>query len=234
MSRGGDFETTFSFTQRGMCKLFEETYEQYDVTVLDPERDAEQRGIKNAGFDTPALSNRTALFDVMKAHARRYLQIYYDSDEKLRADANFQDWIEELNQLVPNGIGKLLGEHISIESAARLIAAFIYMATVEHEILGTGLWNYQLWTNRQPVRIYRNGQREPLDVYQRLVNANFNLNVSRTRLMHDFGYLALDRKGADAFRLFRYELQTLQEKMDQEPFAHWKIYPNILEANINA
>jgi len=233
MARGGDFET-FSFTHRGMCKLFEETYDQYDITVLDPERDAEQRGIRDAGFDTPALSNRQALFDVMKAHALRYLQIYYDSDEKLRADANFQGWVEELNRIVPNGVGKLLGADISIESAAGLIAAFIYLATVEHEILGTGLWNYQLWTNLQPVRIYRNGRREPLDVYQRLVNANFNLNVSRTRLMYDFGCLALDRKGADAFRLFRYELQTLQEKMEQEPFAHWKIYPNILEANINA
>jgi hypothetical protein len=71
-------------------------------------------------------------------------------------------------------------------------------------------------------------------VYQRLVNANFNLNVGRTRLMHDFGYLALDRKGADAFRLFRHDLQRLQERMEQEPCAHWKIYPRILEANINA
>jgi Lipoxygenase len=234
MARGGDFETTFSFTHRGMCKLFAETYEQYDITVLDPERDAEQRGINDAGFDTPALSNRRALFDVMHTHALRYLRCYYDTDDKLASDPSVENWIAELNSLIPNGIHTLLGDEITIESVARLIAAFIYMATVEHEILGTGLWNYQLWTNVQPVRIYRNGQREPLDVYQRLVNANFNLNVRRARLMQDFGYLALDRKGADAFRLFRYELQCLQEAMDQEPFAHWKIYPNILEANINA
>lgn len=233
MARGGDFEV-FSFTHRGMCKLFEETYEQYDISVLDPERDAELRGIKDAGFDTPALVNRQQLSAVMHAHALRYLRIYYDSDEKLRADESVSGWLDELSHLIPNGVARVLGEVVSIESVARLIAAFIYMATVEHEILGTGLWNYQLWTYLQPVRIYRNGQREPLDVYQRLVNANFNLNVSRARLMHDFGYLALDRKGADAFRLFRYELQLLQEKMEQEPFAHWKIYPRILEANINA
>jgi hypothetical protein len=52
--------------------------------------------------------------------------------------------------------------------------------------------------------------------------------------MRDFGYLASNRKGADAFRAFRYDLQLLQSRMDQEPFTHWKIYPNILEANINA
>jgi hypothetical protein len=71
-------------------------------------------------------------------------------------------------------------------------------------------------------------------VYQRLVNANFNLNVSRTPLMHDFGYLALDQKGADAFRLFRHDLQKLQERMEHEPHAPWKIYRRILEANMNA
>jgi len=233
MAPGGDFEV-FSFTHRGMCKLFEETYEQYDVSVLDPERDAAQRGIKDAGFDTPALSNRSELFAVMLDHARRYLRLYYDSDERLRGDESVAAWLDELNRLIPNGINKLMDGNLDIENAARLMAAFIYMATVEHEVLGTGLWNYQLWTNVQPVRVYRNGQREPLDVYQRLVNANFNLNVSRTRLMSDFGYLALDRKGADEFRRFRYELQLLQEKMDQEPSAYWKITPRILEANINA
>ena len=55
-----------------------------------------------------------------------------------------------------------------------------------NEILGGFIWNYQLWTHRQPVRVYRNGQREPLDVYQRLVNANYNLNVTRRALIHDF------------------------------------------------
>src|SRR5574341_898367 len=234
MVKGGDFETTFSFTHRGMCKLFSDTYEQYDVTVLDPQRDAEQRGIASGGFDTPALENRVELYNVTLSHALRYLRIYYDSDEKLQNDEAFQNWIAELDRLVPNGIHALSGDSVSIESAARLIAALIYMATVEHEILGTGLWNYQLWTHLQPVRIYSNGQREPVDVYQRLVNANFNLNVRRARLKQDFGYLGLDRKGADAFRMFRYELQLLQAKMEQQPFTHWKIYPNILEANINA
>ena len=140
----------------------------------------------------------------------------------------------ELDALIPNGVRRHLGGDLTVENVARLVAVFINMATVEHEALGTGLWNYQLWTHVQPVRVYSNGQREPLDVYQRLVNANFNLNVSRTRLMHDFGYLALDRKGADAFRLFRYDLQRLQERMEREPGGFWKISPRILEANINA
>jgi hypothetical protein len=234
MAPGGDFDSIFSFTHRGMRTLFRESYEEYDLTVLDPRRDAERRGIADAGFDTPALANRQAHFDVIYAHALRYLRIYYASPAALRNDSAVVAWTETLDQLVPNGIRALLDQEITVESTARLVAAFIYMATVEHEILGTGLWNYQMWTHVQPVRVYRNLQREPLDVYQRLVNANFTLNVSRAQLVQDWSYLALDPAGAEAFREFKLALERLQQRVEAEPGAAWKISPAILEANINA
>jgi hypothetical protein len=234
MSPGGDFDSIFSLTHRGMCSLFQESYEQYDFTVLDPQRDAERRGIAGAGFDTPALDNRRAHFDVMYAHARRYLELYYPTPTALAGATEVGDWVQSLDQLVPNGIRGVLGPEITRESLARLIAAFIYMATVEHEILGTGLWNYQMWTHVQPVRMYEKGQREPLDVYQRLVNANFNLNVHRAQLLQDWSYLALDAAGAHAFREFKRELEALEARIAAEPAAAWKMSPGILEANINA
>lgn len=234
LSPGGDFDSIFSFTHRGMCALFTETWRTYDITVLDPHRDAERRGIIEAGFDTPALANRAAHFDVMHRHTRRYLALYYASDAALRDDRVVAAWAEALEKMVPGGIRALVGDALTVASLARLVAAFIYMGTVEHEILGTGLWNYQMWTQVQPVRVYRSGQREPLDVYQRLVNANFNLNVRRAQLLQDFGYLALDAAGADAFTQFKRELEDLQRKIEAEPAALWKVSPAILEANINA
>jgi Lipoxygenase len=234
MSPGGDFDSIFSLTHRGMCTLFQESYDQYDFTVLDPQRDAERRGIAGAGFDTPALANRQAHFDVMHAHALRYLPVYYPSPTALAGDTAVHDWIQSLDRLVPNGMRGVLGPEITRESLARLVAAFMYMASVEHEILGTGLWNYQIWTHVQPVRVYESGQREPLDVYQRLVNANFNLNVRRAQLVQDWSYLALDAAGAQAFRDYKQALEALQARIAAEPAAAWKISPGILEANINA
>lgn len=234
MAVGGDFETVFSFTHTGMCELFEDSYEAYDITVLDPEQDAERRGVDDAGFDTPSLDNQRAIFDVLHAHAARYLALHYATDQELRADSAAVAWLAALERLIPNGIQTPVGDESTIAGTARLIGALCYLATVQHDVLGTGLWNYQVWSHVQPVRIYRNGERIPVDVYQRLINANFNLNVTRAPLQQDFGYLALDDRSAAEFRLFQKELSDLQTRLSTEPFAYWKVYPSMLEANINA
>ncbi len=234
MAKGGDFESIFSFTHAGMCKLFEDSYEECDIGIFDPDRDAKRQGLSDASLDLPALANRVALFDVICAHTLHYLSLYYNDDARLRDDACFVAWVTSLDRLVPNGIRTVLGSDITVQGGARLMATFIYMVTVEHEIVGTGLWNYQMWPQIQPVRLYKDGRRLPLDVYQRLVNANFNLNIHRTQLLQDFSYLAIDAQGAEAFRQFRQSLLALQSRLEEERFAYWKIYPNILEANMNA
>jgi arachidonate 15-lipoxygenase len=233
LSPGGDFESTFSFTRNGVWRLFGDTYDRFDVLTLDPPRDAERRGIVDAGFDTPALDNHAALFEVMHAHARRYLGTYYGSDAAIRDDADVQAWVAELDRLTPNGVRPAFGGVTTVDDTARLIGVFIYMATVVHDVLGSGLWDYQLWTHVNPVRMYKSDERVPADVYKRLVNANFILNIHRSPLMQDFSPLAVDPAGADAFRRFLTDLEALQARLDQEPPASWRVTPRLLEANIN-
>lgn len=234
MMKGGDFEGIFSFTYDGLCKLLSDSYEQYDIRVIDPLIDADRRGILRGGFDLPAHDNRLAHWEVMHAHARRYLDLYYGCDQDLRDDAAIQEWVEELNRFVPGGVKGLLGDKITIAGMARLIASYIYAGSVEHEALGSGLWNYQMWTHVQPVRVYKNGQREPIDVYQRLVNYNFGVNVRRSPLLQDFSYLAdNDDSGAVAFSTFLAELVNLQLRLQAEHRDRWKIYPADLEVSVS-
>lgn len=234
LARGGDFESVFSFTHKGTCDLLESTHETFELAAVHPKVDATRRGIAGAGIDTPALDNRAALYDVMESHCRRYLAIYYAASAALLADRAFVAWLDALDQQIPNGVRSVAGPDVTFEGAVRLLATLIYLATVEHEIVGSGLWDYQLWTDVQPVRVARNGTREPLDVYQRLVNANFNLNVHRTPLLADFSPLAIDARGAAAFRHFRKDLLDLQEQIDRLPPASWRMAPRRLKANINA
>ena len=122
---------------------------------------------------------------------------------------------------------------MTIEGAVALLSTFIYMTTVEHEILDSNVYDYQLWNDVQPARVYEAGVREPLDVYQRLVDYNFILSVHRTPLMSDFSGLALDPGGKNAFMQFRKDLGTLQSQMTPDPNLAWRIEPQNLKANMN-
>lgn len=234
MLPGGDFEGTFGLSFAGLCRLFDETWPDYRFEVNDPLRDAARRGVTGAGFETPTEDNLAALFAPMLEHAADYLGLYYVDDAAVRGDPAIGAWLDEMNGgLVPNGVG-VDSASVDRASLARLVAQIIYLVSVQHELLGGFLWNYQLWTHRQPVRIRADGQREPLDVYQRLVNANYNLNVQRRALIFDFRYLALDDRGAASMQRFVDRLDAVQAEMAREPWAVWKLYPRALKVNINA
>ena len=238
MVRGGDFETIFSFTFDGMCRLFDDTYLEYEYIVNDPERDGNNRRVSGAGFDTPTQDNLEALFDVLHGFVREYLEIYYPGNATagtiaVQGDAEVSAWLTELNQGVPGGVG-VSPANVTREELARLLACQLYLVTVQHEILGSHMWDYQLWTHRQPARVYEDFRREPLDVYQRLVNANLILNVHRRKLMHGFNKFALDAQAEKVMSQFQDRLVAVQAKMDSHPGAVWRLYPRELKVNINA
>jgi len=237
MVRRGDFETTFSFTFEGMCDLFDATYGQYHHSVNDPAEDAESRGLPKAGFEKPTQQNLEDLFNVIHNFVREYLEIYYPRNatgaNDVHRNTQILDWLDEHNRLVPNGV-RVVPKNFTWDRLARMLAGQLYLVTVQNEILGSFMWNYQLWTDRLPPRIYKDSPREPLDVYQRLVNANYILNVRRRALMHNFNDIALDDKARAAMSRFQSALLELQAKMESQPYAVWKVYPRNLKVNINA
>jgi hypothetical protein len=237
MAPGGDFETTFSFTFKGMCDLFDDTYKEYRHSVNDPVTDGNSRHVGGSGFQTPTQDNLEELFKVMHSFVCNYLEIYYPQNpngtKAIRQDAEVMRWLDELNVRLPNGVG-VSRKDVTWDKLARMLAGQLYLVTVQHEILGSFMWNYQLWTHRQPARIYQDFRPEPLDVYQRLVNANYILNVHRRALIHNFNDLALDDRARAATSRFQSELLELQAKMDSHPRAVWRVYPRGLKVNINA
>lgn len=231
---GGEFESAFSLTHRGLCRLIDDTQGEFRLWRNDPARDAQERGLVGAPFEMPSLSNWIELYHVFHRHAERYIGLYYDSREALCRDACVRAFVTELSALMPNGLGDIGSGELSRQKLAHLVAQLIYLATVQHELMGTFLWNYQLWIDRQPLRVYRDGRREPIDIYNRFFNANFILNVHRTKLTDDFSYLALDEPGRNAMRVFRAELRALDAELKRQPRELWKLYPDGLKANINA
>lgn len=232
---GGDFEAMYSLTYKSLCHLISKSAATFQLGTFDPREDWNRRSIRGI-VPTPTLDNCKRLFRTMQAHAYRYLSLYY-TDEALRYDEQIQNWVGELDRLLPNGVG-LPAVKLGRTSLANLIARFMYMECVHHDQLGTHCWNYQLWAHTHPVRVYRDNRRVPEDVYQRLVNSNYILNIARTPLLSDLTKLALEDERMEeakrAFQIFKDRLQALEHAMEQEPWAPWKLYPAHLEVSINA
>jgi arachidonate 15-lipoxygenase len=82
LTTGGDFESIFSFTHNGVNALIDATVDAFDLGVVDPDVDATLRGL--AGVATPSIDNRRQHHAVFVAHARRYLERYYDDGDRGR------------------------------------------------------------------------------------------------------------------------------------------------------
>lgn len=234
MLPGGDFETVFSFTHRGMCDLFSRSFNSYRASVIVPALDWRDRGLEEGAFDAPVHDNWVALYDVMQAHTTRYINHYWPKDSDIARDEAVVAWVRALEEGIPGGVAGITGGVITRSSMATLCAGFIFMASVQHEVLGSRMWDYQMWVDQNPVRIHVDGSRIPVDVFQRLLNANFNLNVERAALMQDFSYLAVDDAGKKLFAAFLRDLEALEREMAALPAAPWRVTPAMLDANINA
>ncbi len=229
----GDFVNMFSFTHGGLMKYYDAMYERYDIAITDPEADWERRGLADAKFDCPSHENLRELFNVMHEHARRYIYAYYEGDEELQKDKAVAEWLQGLDTLIPNGLNRALDGGVTRDGLARVIGAYIYEGNTVHDMVGTTLWDYQLWADRNPTRIYRDGRRMPVDVFQRIINNNFALQLRRAPMLADYGHLALDSKGAALFKQFYESCRALQDRYDQTPAGPWRMEPKNLEISMN-
>ena len=229
----GDFVNMFSFTHDGLMKYYDAMYEAYDIAMTDPEADWERRGLEGSTFYAPSHENLCEMFDLMFEHTKRYVNAYYESDEELQDDESVSAWLHDLDSLIPNGLNGALSGGVTREGLARVIAAYIYEGNTIHDLTGTSLWDYQLWVDRNPVRIYTDGRRLPVDVYQRLIVNNFALQIKRAPMLADYGQVALEDQGAALFTQFHQECQSLQDQYDQTEAGPWRMEPKNLEISMN-
>jgi hypothetical protein len=229
----GDFVNMFSFTHEGLMKYYDAMYEAYDIRMTDPEADWDRRGLDGSTFNAPSHENLCEMFDLMYDHTKRYVNAYYESDEDLQDDRSVSAWLSDLDSLIPNGLNGALSSGLTRDGLARVIAAYIYEGNTIHDLTGTSLWDYQLWVDRNPVRIYKDGRRLPVDVYQRLIVNNFALQIKRAPMLADYGQVALDDQGAALFAQLYQECQSLQDRYDQTAAGPWRMEPKNLEISMN-
>ena len=122
MTPGGDFENIFSFTHEGVCDLFEATCDDFDLRMVNPVADADQRGGWRSPFGAPALDNRLALMGVIRDHVARFLELYFDSDDAIAGDRPFSQWLDDLSSRIPHGVLELAGPTVTLDGAVTLLS----------------------------------------------------------------------------------------------------------------
>lgn len=230
----GDFVNMFSFSHDGLSHYYDAMHKKYDIAMVDPHSDWERRGLAGSHFHCPTQDNLCEVFGLMHGHAQRYVEAYYASDEALQQDEHVHKWLTALGAMVPNGLGDFVAGGITRSGLARLIGGYINEGNSVHDMVGTTLWDYQLWVDKNPVRVHRDGRRIPLDVLQRAINNNFALQIRRAPLLANYKDVALDEKGAALFTQFYDECRALQDHYDKTPTGPWRMEPKNLEINMNA
>lgn len=229
----GDYVNTFSFSHDGLITYYDTMHKKYDIAMIDPNIDWERRGLAGAQFACPTQDNLREVFALMHGHAKRYIDAYYESDEALQEDEKVREWLDALAKMVPNGLGDFLPNGITREGLAHLIGGYINEGNTIHDMVGTTLWDYQLWVDRNPVRVRRDSRRIPLDILQRTINNNFALQLRRAPLLANYKGVALDQKGAALFTRFYEECRALQDRYDRDPTGPWRMEPKNLEISMN-
>lgn len=229
----GDFVNMYSFTLAGLCAYLDDAHDAYDMAQVDPELDWRARGLEGLALDAPVQENMRELHAVALRHAERYVNHYYRDDAALASDAAVVRWHAALGAAIPGGVAAFFPQGLTRAGVARLVGGFIHLGAGMHGLLGNAMWNYQPFADKLPLRVYQDGRRLPHDVYQRMINQNFVLNVRRALLLSDYSVVALDDEGARLFRQFRDECQALQDRYSKVAPETWRMVPQDLEISMN-
>jgi hypothetical protein len=169
-----------------------------------------------------------------RAYVEEYLRLYDASGEEVVADARLAGWVDELERLLPNGIG-VPADGITFEWLARLCATLIHVSTVEHDILNNVTWNSSTFGWLIPTVVPKSGEpmdmRRAFDMVATLIPTWKPYNMLLTS---DVPALALDDEAEAVMTRWIDERDRIQNEMDAvDPRDPTLSYPSYLNVSIS-
>lgn len=221
----------FNLTAHGVWALVADAGARFDLERCDPRHDQAVRGMADSPVVQDTLSDAFAIWDLLRTYCEGWIAHHYPSPLDLQADPDLRRFLDQLAELVPNGVDSVVGAAPDAAGLARLCAVVIYNAAVEHEIVGNLTWNYAPWAMAIPTRIHADGRGPCLDVYQRFFNVLFATNVPSRPLMSDWTDLLPDAASEALYHELQAGLARRQAEMEAEgPAEVHRLYPADLEA----
>ena len=226
--------TIFSHEADELLRMVHDHLERFDFWDFEPDAQFERRGTTDTPFPYPYRDNVMRLWAPTRAYVEAYLRLYYASDDEVAADARLASWADELERLLPNGIGIPAGG-ITFEWLTRLCATLIHVSIVEHDILNNVIWNYSTFGWLIPTVVPQSGEpmdmRRAFDMVATLIPTWKPYNMLLTS---DIPALALDDEAEAVMTRWIEELDRIQNEMDAvDPHDPTLSYPSYLNVSIS-
>jgi len=223
--------TIFSHAHVEVARMIGDRLVGYDFWDFEPETQFARRGTTTTPFAYPYRDNVMELWSTTLAYVRRYLALYYD-DAAVGADLQVSAWLDELDRLLPNGLG--VRNQVTVDWIARVCATVIHVSTVEHDVLNNVTWNYStlgwLVPTVAPVTGERMDQRRAFDLISTLVGTWKPYNMLLTA---DVPELALDPAARAVMQAWIDDLTRIQAAMGAKGHEPSLSYPSNLNVSIS-
>jgi len=226
--------TIFSHEADELLRMVHDHLAHFDFWDFEPDTQFARRGTGDTPFPYPYRDNVMRLWAPTREYVEAYLCLYYVSDDDVAADARLVSWADELERLLPNGIGIPAGG-ITFEWLTRVCATLIHVSTVEHDILNNVIWNYSTFGWLIPTVVPQSGEpmdmRRAFDMVATLIPTWKPYNMLLTS---DIPALALDDEAQAVMTRWLEELDRIQNEMDAvDPRDPTLSYPSYLNVSIS-
>jgi hypothetical protein len=131
----------FSHEAPVLARMADDYLARFDVWDLEPPTQFARRGTTETPFDYPYRDNVMQVWHVTRGYVESYLRLYYADDGAVREDRSVAAWLDELDRLVPNGIGRPAAG-LTRDWLGRLCAMLLHLSTAEHDVLNNVVWDY--------------------------------------------------------------------------------------------
>lgn len=223
--------TIFSHDHVEVARLIADRLAGYDFWDFEPGTQFARRGTTTTPFAYPYRDNIMELWSPTLAYVRRYLALYFD-DADLCADPQVRAWLDDLERLLPNGLG--VGKAVTVDWMARVCATLIHLSTVEHDVLNNVSWNYStlgwLIPTVAPLTGERMDQRRAFDLISTLIVTWKPYNMLLTA---EVPKLALDPAARAVMQDWINELTRIQAAMHAKGHELSLSYPANLNVSIS-
>jgi hypothetical protein len=225
--------TIFSHDAATLARMANNYLARFDVWDFEPPTQFARRGTTSTPFPYPYRDNVMQVWQATHAYVDAYLRLYYDGDAAARVDAELAAWTDELERLVPNGIGRP-DAGVARDWLGRLCATLLHLSVAEHDVLNNLVWDYSTIGWIIPTVAPESGApmdcRRAFDLVATIIGTWKPYNMLLTA---DVPSLACDARGRAVMQEWIDRLTAIQQAMEKDEARADLTYPKNWNVSIS-